>query len=133
MDVPTQYAIGAFIQALGQNPGLEAELRSLGTAAHVYMGTGLGCIQTISQNTRALDRAQRRWDRFWAERNPAFQEYGGNGGTGNGEPYVGMPPDPATVADPRTAMRRRPPGGTTGPAPRRSSTSTCASWPRSRG
>src|SRR6195952_5541743 len=96
MALPVQYAIGAFIQALGQNPGLEAELRSLGTAAHVYMGTGLGCVNTISQNTRALDRAQRRWDRFWTERNPAFQEYG----TGNGELSVGLPADPATIADP---------------------------------
>ena len=92
MDLPVLYAIGSFIQALGQNPGLEEELRSLGTAAHIYMGTGIGCIQTVSQNTRALDRAQRRWDRFWAERNPAFPP--------QGEPPADAPPDPATVADP---------------------------------
>jgi 3-oxoacyl-(acyl-carrier-protein) synthase len=92
MDLPVLYAIGSFIQALGQNPGLEEELRALGTAAHIYMGTGIGCIQTISHNTRALDRAQRRWDRFWAERNPAFRE--------RGEASEGAPPDPATVADP---------------------------------
>ncbi len=48
MDLPTQYAIGAFIQALGQNPGLEAELRRLGTEAHVYVGTGLGALATIA-------------------------------------------------------------------------------------
>ena len=74
MDLPVLYAIGSFIQALGQNPGLEGELRSLGTAAHIYMGTGIGCVQTVANCTRSLDRAQRRWDRFWAERNPAFRE-----------------------------------------------------------
>ena len=97
MDLPVQFAIGAFIQALGQNPGLEGELRSLGTAAHVYMGTGIGCIDTISRNTRALDRAQRRWDRFWAERNPAFLDHLEGPAEAGAE---GLPPDPATVADP---------------------------------
>lgn len=37
-----KYAIGAFIQALGQNPGLERELQRLGGQAHVYVGTGIG-------------------------------------------------------------------------------------------
>ncbi|MEA2462657.1 MAG: 3-oxoacyl-[acyl-carrier-protein] synthase, partial [Acidobacteriota bacterium] len=37
-----QFAIGAFIQSLGQNPGLEQYLQSLGTQCHVYVGTGLG-------------------------------------------------------------------------------------------
>ena len=92
MDLPVLYAIGSFIQALGQNPGLEEELRSLGTAAHIYLGTGLGCVQTVSQSTRALDRAQRRWDRFWAERNPAFQN--------RGDLPEGAPADPAMVEDP---------------------------------
>jgi 3-oxoacyl-(acyl-carrier-protein) synthase len=96
MDLPVLYAIGSFIQALGQNPGLEAELRSLGTQAHVYMGTGIGCVQPLAQNTRALDRAQRRWDRFWAERNPAFQEHL----AGRGEVPEGLPPAPETVEDP---------------------------------
>jgi 3-oxoacyl-(acyl-carrier-protein) synthase len=96
MDLPVHYAIGSFIQALGQNPGLEQELRALGTAAHVYMGTGIGCIDTVSGETRALDRAQRRWDRFWAERNPAFQEHVSRGG----EAPQGSPADPTTVTDP---------------------------------
>ena len=34
--------IGAFIQSLTQNPGIEEYLQSLGTQAHVYIGTGLG-------------------------------------------------------------------------------------------
>ena len=42
MGQPTLYAIGAFIQSLGQNPGIEQELQELGGLAHVYVGTGLG-------------------------------------------------------------------------------------------
>jgi len=96
MELTVQYAVGSFIQALGQNPGLEQELRSLGSAAHVYMGTGIGCVQTVAEQTRALDRGQRRWDRFWAERHPAFQELL----AGGGEAPEGAPPRPETVADP---------------------------------
>ncbi len=94
MDLPVLYAIGSFIQALGQNPGIESELRSLGTAAHIYMGTGIGCVQTLAQQTRNLDRAQRRWDRFWAERNPAYQAC-----QSGGEAPEGAPPRPETIAD----------------------------------
>ncbi|MEO8505633.1 MAG: beta-ketoacyl synthase N-terminal-like domain-containing protein [Acidobacteriota bacterium] len=67
MDQPTQFAIGAFIQALGQNPGLEKELHDLGTAAHIYVGTGLGAIGTSNEAALELHRAQRAWDRFWSE------------------------------------------------------------------
>lgn len=71
MDPTIQYAIGAFIQSLAQNRGLEQELQALGTEAHVYIGTGLGCLPTIYEESLALHRAQRRWDRFWSrpERN----------------------------------------------------------------
>src|ERR1700744_197300 len=46
MDTPSLFAIGAFIQALEQNSGIEALLRELGAQAHVYIGTGLGAIDT---------------------------------------------------------------------------------------
>jgi len=85
MDMPALYAVGAFIQALGQNPGLEQELSRLGTRTHVYVGTGLGNIGAIGAGAVALARAQRRWDRFWAERNPelaASRERRGPGGPG---------------------------------------------------
>jgi 3-oxoacyl-(acyl-carrier-protein) synthase len=77
MDMPTQFAIGAFIQALGQNPGLEQELQRLGTEAHVYVGTGLGAIDTIGRTAIGLYHAQRRWNRFWSdpERNSALAEH----------------------------------------------------------
>lgn len=77
MDLPTKYAVGAFIQALDQNPGIELELSRLGTEAHVYVGTGIGNIGTIHDATLQLHRAQRRWNRFWAqpERNAALRAH----------------------------------------------------------
>ena len=66
MGLPVKYAIGAFIQALSQNPGLEQELTTLGNQAHIYVGTGLGDIVTQYEQSLAFHRAQRRWQRFWA-------------------------------------------------------------------
>jgi 3-oxoacyl-[acyl-carrier-protein] synthase II len=91
MDLPALYAIGAFIQALGQNPGLEAELKSLGTQAQVYVGTGLGSLSTIYDASIIHYEAQKRWDKFWAapERNTAVREYTGT--------EAGVPPPPDSV------------------------------------
>ncbi|MDP9362312.1 MAG: beta-ketoacyl synthase, partial [Acidobacteriota bacterium] len=58
--------IGAFIQSLAQNPGIEEYLQSLGTQAHVYIGTGLGEITVTAAETLAYDRALRKWNEFWA-------------------------------------------------------------------
>lgn len=60
-----QFTIGAFIQSLGQNPGIETYLQSLGTACHVYVGTGLGEITVTHQESLAFDRAMRKWNEFW--------------------------------------------------------------------
>ena len=67
MGMPTQYAIGAFIQALGDNPGLERTLRELGPEAQVMVGTGLGDLPTQYESSVALYRAQFLWNMFWAE------------------------------------------------------------------
>ncbi len=69
---PTKYAVGAFIQALGQNAGVEEELRSLGEQAQVIVGGGLTDVPTYDAIGRDLHRAQRRWDRFWC--NPVRNE-----------------------------------------------------------
>jgi len=101
MDTPALYAVGAFIQALGQNPGLEQELCRLGTRTHVYVGTGLGNLGVIGAGAVALDRAQRRWDRFWAERNPELAAYRERRRAAAGAPAqeapAGMPPDPEAL------------------------------------
>ncbi|MEZ5330907.1 MAG: beta-ketoacyl synthase N-terminal-like domain-containing protein [Thermoanaerobaculia bacterium] len=75
LGAPTQLALAAFIQALGQNPGLEAWLQELGTRAHVYVGTGLGDLDTVARNVRALDAAQARWDSFWEGRGEELERY----------------------------------------------------------
>lgn len=98
MDPSTLYAVASFIQALGQNPGLEGELRDLGEAAHVYVGTGLGALPTIYDQSIAYHRAARRWNHFWAqpERNRALAAYLEDGSLprgADGEP-VELPTDP---------------------------------------
>jgi 3-oxoacyl-(acyl-carrier-protein) synthase len=77
MGQPTQYAVGAFIQSLRQNPGIEQVLQELGSEAHVYVGCGVGDIPTVADGARELCRAQRRWDRFWAqpENNSTVRRY----------------------------------------------------------
>ena len=61
-----QYAIGAFIQSLGQNPGVEEYLQSLGTQCHIYVGTGIGDITVTQTEAIRYERALRRWNEFWA-------------------------------------------------------------------
>jgi 3-oxoacyl-(acyl-carrier-protein) synthase len=99
MDSTTLYAIGAFIQALGQNPGLEHELSLAGSQAHVYVGTGLGSLPASYETSILLYRAQRRWNRFWSapERNTAYAEFATSGRVPAGEP---PPPEPETIAAP---------------------------------
>jgi 3-oxoacyl-[acyl-carrier-protein] synthase II len=97
MDLPSLYAIGAFIQALDQNRGMEDVLQRLGSQAHIYIGMGLGNIGTIHNASIALDRAQRTWDRFWAEpsRNAELRGYL----AGESQPDVNTPAHPAFVPE----------------------------------
>lgn len=96
MDYPALYAIGAFIQSLEQNPGIEAELQSLGSRAHVYVGTGLGALETSYQSSVRLFQSQRRWNRFWAQpdRNSKLKAY--CAGEGSEDPAVPSRPDAFT-------------------------------------
>jgi 3-oxoacyl-(acyl-carrier-protein) synthase len=61
-----QYAIGAFIQSLGQNPGIEQYMQSLGMRCHVYVGTGIGDITVTQNEALHYERVLRRWNEFWA-------------------------------------------------------------------
>ncbi|MBK6916371.1 MAG: beta-ketoacyl synthase [Deltaproteobacteria bacterium] len=74
---PAKFAIASFIQALGQNPAMEDELRALGPAAQVIVGGGLTDLPTYDRLGRTLERVQRRWNRFWAqpERNAALRRH----------------------------------------------------------
>lgn len=62
-----QYAIGAFIQSLEQNRGIEEYLQNLGTACHIYVGTGLGDITITQEQALVYERTLRRWNEFWAK------------------------------------------------------------------
>jgi 3-oxoacyl-[acyl-carrier-protein] synthase II len=86
-----RYAIGAFIQSLGQNPGIETYLQSLGTQAHVYVGTGLGDITVTHEQVNAYERVKRCWNEFWAkpERCTPLRAHL------DGEPDPNAPPNPA--------------------------------------
>ena len=98
-----RYAVGAFIQALGQNPGIEKTLQDLGQQTHIYIGTGVGDLPTMYDVSIGYYKAQRRWDRFWGapERCRLRREY-------ESAPPAqrerlrelhGMPAEPATVAE----------------------------------
>ena len=85
-----QTCIGAFIQSLSQNPGIEEYLQSLGMKAHVYIGTGIGELTVTAAETLAYDRAFRKWNEFWAapERCAALRD------------HRNMQPDPDAPQDP---------------------------------
>jgi 3-oxoacyl-[acyl-carrier-protein] synthase II len=102
MGAPSLYAIGAFIQSLAQNPGIENELRTLGNQAHVYVGTGLGSLDTTYQASVALYKSRICWDAFWAspERNTELRE--------NCQAYPDAPPESDTEEWNRFWMERSP-------------------------
>lgn len=96
MDQTSLFAIGAFIQAVGSEPRLEAALADPEARAQVCVGTGLGALPTISKISVDYYRAQRRWNRYFSEpsRNPALAAHlNGN------HVHQDCPPDPLHVAD----------------------------------
>lgn len=68
MGMNVKYALGAFIQALQSNLGLEQLLQDLGTAAHVCVGTGLGDFPVQYEVSLQYAKAQKRWNRFWCQK-----------------------------------------------------------------
>lgn len=97
------FAIGAFIQALGNDVRLEAALKDLDYGCHVYVGSGVGDLPESYAARAALDRATRLWNRFWADRTrcAALRAYLDEGRAPAGEP---PPPDPSTF-EPDTEER----------------------------
>ncbi len=103
MGQPTLYAIGSFIQSLTQNPGIEKDLQDLGEQAHVYVGTGLGDLPSIAEIAIGYDKAQRKWNRFWAhpERNRTLAAFlAGDTRAEHGiSEHSDSPPDPQEFTD----------------------------------
>jgi hypothetical protein len=96
-----KYAIGAFIQSLGQNPGIESLLKDLGPQAHVYVGTALGDFPLHFEHAIRYHRAQRRWNRFWCrdEHHTGLRDYrrADDAGKARIRETANAPTDPATV------------------------------------
>jgi hypothetical protein len=88
------FCVGATLQALTCDEKLEALARELDERSHVYVGSGVGDLPESYAAARALDRATRAWNRFWADgtRCSARRRY----------ETFGVPPDaaPAPPADP---------------------------------
>jgi 3-oxoacyl-(acyl-carrier-protein) synthase len=96
-----KYAVGAFIQALEQNPGMEPLLQELGSQAHVYVGTGIGDFPLQYELILRYYRAQKNWNRFWC-RDEHHQELKAYRTLSHGEQAdlretCGAPVDPAGV------------------------------------
>jgi len=98
-----RYTVGAFIQALQQNPGMEKELQDLGQQTHVYIGTGVGDLATMYDASIVYYKAQRRWNRFWGapERCRLRRQYAEAAPAGRAELRARhtIPPEPETLAD----------------------------------
>jgi len=111
MGATTQYAIGAFIQALEQNPGIEQSLQELGAETQVIIGTGLGELPTCYEASVAHHRAMRRWARFWADndRNRDRRRFDDAEEIerGNLREQWQVPADPAETADDSEAAELR--------------------------
>lgn len=62
------FAIGATIQCLESNAGLEAALREADYESHVYIGSGVGDLPQSYVAAASMARATRAWNRFWSDR-----------------------------------------------------------------
>lgn len=113
MDTNALFAIGAFIQAVEQNPGMEAELQGLGSEAQVHVATGMGPIPILYEASLDYHYAQDRWNAFWVrrERNPALAAWQDQGQEPEALEGVSgaegpLPPDPATLPEPDQPLAR---------------------------
>lgn len=61
------FALGATVQAMQCHPELEKLARELDEQCHVYVGSGVGDLPQSYDAARALDRATRAWNQFWAD------------------------------------------------------------------
>lgn len=90
------FAIGATIQALESNPGLEAAVRDADVDTQVLIGSGVGDIPRTQTAYDEFRRAERAWYRFWAHpsRCPKLHEYLETGRCSAEEP---VPTDPRSL------------------------------------
>lgn len=91
-----QFAVGATIQAIETQPGLEAAIKELDDACHIYVGSGVGDLPQSYLAERSLEKGTRAWNHFWAqpERCSARRHYEVEGQLEDGET---PPVDPKTL------------------------------------
>lgn len=90
------FALGAAVQAMQCDAKLETIAKELDEGCHVYVGSGVGDLPQSYAAARALDKATRAWNQFWADpiRCPARKVFEETGDVSGGTP---PPVDPATM------------------------------------
>jgi len=91
-----KFAVGATIQALRTQPGIEQAIKELDEDCHVYVGSGVGDLKVSYKAAHSLDRAKRVWNQFWAERGSALRRYRAEGKLPEGEPPP-LDPEPLLI------------------------------------
>ena len=71
------FALGATVQALQCDDRLEHIAKELDEGCHVYVGSGVGDLPQSYAASRALEKATRAWNHFWADpaHNPARRAF----------------------------------------------------------
>lgn len=95
-----QFAVGATIQALSSQPGLEALVTKADDACHVYIGSGVGDLCESYKASASLARAQRVWNHHWAQpaHNAALRRFQAEGVVPPGAVGAEAPPaDPSAL------------------------------------
>jgi 3-oxoacyl-[acyl-carrier-protein] synthase II len=89
------FALGATVQAMQCDPQLEKIAKELDEGCHVYVGSGVGDLPQSYGAARALDKATREWNQYWAspEHCPARKRFEESGELDGPSP----PPNPTTL------------------------------------
>jgi 3-oxoacyl-(acyl-carrier-protein) synthase len=90
------FAIGAAIQAIESNPGLEKAVREADQGTHIYIGSGVGDVSKTATADAEFRRASRAWNRYWSapERCEPMRRYLESGEV----PAEPPPPPPSSFA-----------------------------------
>lgn len=93
--VNVKYAVGALVDALEGNPGLERALKRMDPRVYICVGGGFTDLSEAFRASRDYERAARHWNAFWAapERNEVCRAHRASGT----HPASTVPADPLTL------------------------------------
>jgi 3-oxoacyl-(acyl-carrier-protein) synthase len=97
-----QFALGAAIQAVESQRGLERVLREADEHCAVLIGSGVGDLCEVHKAAAALDRATRAWNHFWAQPSCCAERRRFEAGQSDPDP----PPPPAPGSLPADSPER---------------------------